>query len=202
MRIRGSIRTPVDDADVLGSGMDRTDPFGGSRSATLHGCPVRSPASQKIFARLNMPTLPPGEVAGRRQRTTVVNGPGRCEGRAETALERLAPGHGHLRFSASPSPRGPERRATGRRPAGQRQGGGQDPGVPGKSLCRNKEDLIEDQPTPLHAELDRMGTYGRQTPTGRQAEERLRSHHETTRRSRRKAHPHSFRRPGLLTPNI
>jgi hypothetical protein len=120
--------------------MDRTDRFGGSRSATLHGCPVRSPALQKIFALLNMPALPPGEG----QPTTVMNGPGRREGRAETAHERLAPGHGHLRFSASPSPRGPERRRATERPAGPHQGGGQDPGVPGKFLRRNKEYLIED----------------------------------------------------------
>lgn len=84
--------------------------------------------------------FPPEEGHGRRQRTTVANGRGDREGRAETTLERPALGHGHLRFSASPSPRRPQRRTTG-------QGGGQGPGMSGKFLRRNKEDLNEDQPT-------------------------------------------------------
>ncbi|GGN49063.1 hypothetical protein GCM10012285_36760 [Streptomyces kronopolitis] len=71
----------------------------------------------------------------------MTKGPEHREGRAQITRERRAPGHGHVRSSASPSPRGPERRATGR-PAGPHQGGGQ--GVHAQFLRRNKEDLTED----------------------------------------------------------
>lgn len=228
MRIRGSIRTPVDDADFLGFGMDRTDRYGGSRSVTLHGRPVRSPASQKIFALLDMPVLPPRRH-GRRQRATVVNDPGHRGWLRRGHARAPRTGHGRLRFSDSPSRLGLEQRATAR-----------GPGASGKILRRNKKDLTEDQPILLNTELDHIGAYGRQIQAGRQAKERLRdllhraathphaspdrsgiahtaaegnnrlikhearnafdfrnqenqrlrSHHETTRRSRRRAHPH------------
>ncbi|GLW18638.1 hypothetical protein Stsp01_53810 [Streptomyces sp. NBRC 13847] len=72
----------------------------------------------------------------------MANGPGHREGHAQTTLERLAPGHGHLRFSVSRRPAGLSGERPGGRQARTRAAAG--PGVHAQFLRRNKEDLTED----------------------------------------------------------